>query len=218
MEALVFSYPSQLTFKRTPRRLLLGVGSIIIAAIALAILPGAPAQAASAGTCPSSALSQPFLKWGDSNFYELVAGGDFEGTLSGWVLIHGAQKASGSELYGATGKVGASSLALPYGASARSPFTCVTPSDSSFRFFARNEGPTASVLAEVVYWTPFGNVSVPVGIVKLSSGWQPTASMPTGAALAGALSSNGTAQLALRFTATTGSARIDDVFIDPRMR
>jgi hypothetical protein len=212
----VFSYPSRLTFKRTPRRLLLGVGSAI-AVLVLAILPAAPAQAASAGTCPSSALSQPFLRWGDSSSYQLVAGGDFEGTLSGWTLSNGALKASGSEPYGATGKVGAWSLALPYGASAQSPFTCVDSRFKTFRFFARNTGAVSKVLVHVTYQTPIGLVSVPVGTVTLTNGWQPTPAMPTGASLAGALL-GGTAQMALTFTAVTGNSVIDDVFVDPRMR
>jgi hypothetical protein len=219
MEALVFSYPSQLMFKATPRRrLLLGMGGAILTLIlTLSLLP-ASARAASA-SCPSPTLSQPFLRWGDSNQYQLVAGGDFEGTLPGWTLSRGAQKASGSETYGVTGKVGASSLALPSaGASAQSPFTCVSASDPSFRFLARNEGPAATISVAVAYQTPIGVIAVPVGIVTSNGGWQPTAALPTGAAIAGALSSNGTAQLALRFTEVSGSSRIDDVFIDPRMR
>jgi hypothetical protein len=202
-----------------PRRLLCLASAAGIALTLLIGLSPAPARAVtSAGACPGSTLSQPFSRWGDSNSYELLAGGDFEGSLSGWTLSQGAQRASESEPFGATGTVGAWSLALAPGASAQSPFTCVTASDASFRFFARNEGPSATVLAYVVYKTPLGNVSVSVGSVTLKSGWQPTPSMPTGAAVAGALSSNGTAQMALRFTALTGSSRIDDVFVDPRMR
>jgi hypothetical protein len=203
-----------------PRRLLcFASAAAIVTLAALASLSPASAQAAtSTGTCPGSALlSQPFLRWGDSNSYELLAGGDFESTLTGWTLTRGAQKAPGSEPYAAAGTPGAWSLALPLGASVQSPFTCVTASDSSFRFFARNEGPAATVLTEVVYKTPLGNVSVPVGTVVLKSGWQPTASLPTGSAIASALS-NGTAQLALRFTSVAGSSDIDDIFIDPRMR
>lgn len=176
-------------------------------------------SASSASTCAASAQSQPFLKWGDSNSYQLVAGGDFEGSLSGWTLSHGAAQAAGSETYGVTGTVGKYSLALPSaGASAQSPFTCVTASDPTFRFFARNEGAPSSVSVAVAYQTPLGVIAVTVGTVTLSSGWQPSAAMPTGAAIAGALSSNGTAQMALRFTALSGSSRIDDVFVDPRMR
>jgi hypothetical protein len=169
--------------------------------------------------CAASAQSQPFLKWGDSNSYGLVAGGDFESSLSGWTLSHGSVQATGSETYGVTGSVGKYSLALPSaGASAQSPFTCVTASDPTFRFFARSEGAPASVSVAVAYQTPLGVIAVTVGIVTPSGTWQPSAAMPTGAAIAGALSSNGTAQMALRFTALSGSSRIDDVFVDPRMR
>jgi hypothetical protein len=229
----VFPNSSRISFASTPRRPL-AVAVSVIAGIAIAALPAAVAQAAStsttpqaapstrtssASTCTAPAQSQPFLKWGDSNSYGLVAGGDFEGSLSGWTLSRGAAQAAGSESYGATGTVGKSSLALPSaGASTQSPFTCVTASNPTFRFFARNEGPPSSVSVAVAYQTPIGVIAVTVGTVTLSSGWQPSAAMPTGAALAGALSSNGTAQMALRFTALNGSSRIDDVFVDPRMR
>ncbi len=159
------------------------------------------------------------MKWGDSNSYQLVAGGDFEGSSSGWTLSHSAAPAASSETYGVTGSVGKYSLALPSaGASAQSPFTCVTASDPTFRFFVRSEGASASVSVAVAYQTPLGVIAVTVGIVTPSGTWQPSAAMPTGAAIAGALSSNGTAQMALRFTALSGSSRIDDVFVDPRMR
>jgi hypothetical protein len=230
----VFSNPSRFPATRTPRRPPAVVGSAI-AWIAVALLPATAAQAAttstttqaapsttlsSASACAASTQSQPFLKWGDSNSYGLVAGGDFEGSLSGWTLSRGAAQGAGSETYGVTGTVGKYSLALPSpGASAQSPFTCVTASDPTFRFFARNEGAAPSnVSVAVVYSTPLGAIAVTVGAVTPSGGWQPAAAMPTGAAIAGALSSNGTAQMALRFTALSGSSRIDDVFVDPRMR
>lgn len=216
----MFPYASHPTPAGMPHRLLCVASAAGIALTLLIVgLSPAPARAStSTSACPGSTLSQPFSRWGDSNFYGLLAGGDFEGSLSGWTLSPGAQRASESEQFGATGTVGAWSLALAPGTSVQSPFTCVTASDASFRFFARNEGPSATVLAYVVYRTPLGNVSVTVGAVTLKSGWQPTPSMPTGAAVAGALSGNGTAQMALRFTALTGSSRIDDVFVDPRMR
>jgi hypothetical protein len=216
----VFPYASHLSTAGMSRRLLC-LGSVVtgIAVTTLAGWSTAPALAAtSTGTCASSTLSQPFAKWGDTNFYELLTGGDFEGALSGWTLGRGAQKATGSEPYGATGAVGTWSLKLAVGASAQSPFTCVTESKPSFRFFARNEGPAATVLVEVVYKTSHGNVSTPVGTVVLKSCWQPTLSMPTNAATAGALSSDGTAQMAVRFVSVAGVSRIDDVLIDPRMR
>jgi hypothetical protein len=219
----VFSHPSLFKARRplgpTCRRTSsLGL-ACALAGLGVSFFSAAPAQAAlvSTGACNESALSEPFLAWGDSNLYELVPGGSFEGSLAGWTLSGGAQRVSGSEPYGATGSVGAYSLALPSGASAQSPFTCVNASYPSFRFFARNEGLASSVLVQVVYQTALGPVSLPLGAVALSSQWQPTLPMLTGSIVGGALS-GGTGEVALRFTSLSGSSRIDDVFIDPRMR
>jgi hypothetical protein len=191
----------------------------VVLTLGLCLLPCAAAQAAliSGGACNESALTQPFAQWGDSNLYELVPQGDFEGSLSQWALTGGAHRAPGSEPYGVTGEVGSWSLALPAGASAQSPYTCVNASYPSFRFFARNDGVLSSVLVQVVYKTVLGPVALPLGAVALSGSWQPTLPMLTGS-VAGGLLSGGTAQVALRFTALTGESRIDDVYIDPRMR
>jgi len=186
--------------------------------LALLIAPGASAQAAliSTSACNGATLTQPFKSWGDTNFYELLPGGDFEGSLSGWTLGGGARKTTGSEPFGASGVVGSSSLYLPAGASAQSPFTCVNAAYPIFRFFGRNSSLLSTVLVQVVYNEPLvGEVAVPVGAVALSGNWSPTLQMLTASAVAGALS-NGTAQVALRFTALTGASQIDDVFIDPR--
>jgi hypothetical protein len=202
--------------RRPLGRLGLLVGSLL--ATAAFVFPGASAQAAVVVTspCDGAPLTQPFAPWGDENFYKLMPGGDFEGSLSGWTLSGGARKISGSEPYGVTGHVGSSSLYLPAGASAQSPLTCVDAAYPTFRFFARNDGLLGTVLVQVVYQVPLvGDVVVPVGVVALSGAWSPTAPMLTGGAVAGALS-GGTAQVALRFTALTGSSQIDDIFVDPR--
>ena len=218
----MFSYSSRPRSGRVPRwaprpSLPLCLTSVL-AGLTVIALPTASAQAAPASTtCPTPALSQPFLTWGDSSSYELVTGGSFEGSLSGWTLSGGAQKVAGSEPYGATGTVGSSSLGLAAGASAQSPFTCVEKSYKTFRFFARNTGTSSKILVQVTYQTPIGPVSVSVGTVTLTNGWQPTPAMPTGAQLAGNLL-GGTAQMALTFTAVSGTSAIDDVFVDPRMR
>jgi hypothetical protein len=215
----VFPYSSHLTPAGKVRRLLY-LGSVTTGFVLTLLLSSSVAAAqaaASAATCPSTALSQPFAQWGDSSSYELIAGGSFEGSLSGWTLSGGAQKVAGSEPYGVTGAVGSFSLGLPVGASAQSPFTCVEAGYKTFRFFARNTGTASKILVQVVYQTPIGLVSVPVGTITSSSGWQPTPAMPTGAAVAGLLM-GGTAQMALRFTALAGTSAIDDVFVDPRMR
>ncbi|MGA8365251.1 MAG: hypothetical protein WB709_12135 [Solirubrobacteraceae bacterium] len=189
------------------------------ATVALTAFSAAPAGAVliSTGACSDAKLTQPFARWGDSSTYELAPGGDFEGSLSGWTLSGSAARVAGSEPFGATGTVGAYSLALGAGASAQSPYMCVNASYPTFRFFARNAGLLSTVLVQVVYQTALGTVALPLGTVALSGEWQPTLTMLTGS-LAGGLLSGGTAQAALRFTALTGSSRIDDVFVDPRMR
>ena len=187
--------------------------------LGLGMFPAAPAQAAliSSGACNQATLTQPFLRWGDASAYELVPGGNFEGSISGWTLTGGAQRVAGSEPFGVSGSAGAFSLNLPRGSSAQSPFTCVNVSYPSFRLLAQNDSLLSSVLVQVVYQTPLGPVAVPVGATALSTSWRPTLPMLT-ASIVGGVLANGTGQVALRFTAVTGSTRIDDVFIDPRMR
>ena len=184
------------------------------------VLSAAPAQAAllSTGTCDSSTLTQPFAQWGDTNDYKLVSGGSFESGTTGWKLSGGAKVISGSEPYGATGAVGKYSLYLPAGASAQAPATCVNAAYPSLRFFGRNGGLLSSVAVQLVYSNSLlGLLPIPVGTVALSGQWAPTLPMLTASAVSGVLS-GGTAQLAVRFTALTGTSQIDDVFVDPRMR
>jgi hypothetical protein len=220
MEALVFAYSSLPTSPRISHRLSLSLAGILAGFTFSAVLSGPPvaaAQSTSSATCPTQAVSQPFAKWGDSNSYALVPGGDFERTPSEWTLSGGAQRVAGSEPYAATGAPGAWSLALPAGATAQTPFMCVGATERTFRLFARGEGFLAAVLPQVVYKTPLGNLAIPVSVIVPKGSWEPTAILKTGAPLATAIA-NGTVQLALRFTSITGSSRIDDVFLDPRFR
>ena len=191
----------------------------VVSVLGIAVLSGAPARAALINTdaCDNAALSQPFSPWGDSSSYKLVAGGSFENGSAGWTLSHGAGIVSGSEPYDATGSVGASSLNLPAGASATSPFTCVDAAYPTFRFFGRNNGLLSTVLVSVVYRVPLlGEVAVPVGPVALAGTWHPSLPMLTASVVTGLLN-GGTTQMAVRFTALTGDSQIDDVFVDPRL-
>jgi hypothetical protein len=72
----------------------------------------------------------------------------------------------------------------------------------------------------IVYKEPLlGATAVPVGAIALTGSWAPSSQMWTLSAVQGvvnALLVGKTPQVALRFTALTGSSQIDDVFIDPR--
>lgn len=202
---------------RSARRLLpLGA----LGALALFAWPAASARAAliSTASCDDAALTQPFASFSDTNDYKLVPGGDFEGSLAGWTLKGKATRVAGSEPFAATGSLGSSSLNLQAGASAQSPYTCVDAAYPAFRFFARNNGLLSTVAVSIVYKELGLPVAVPVGTVLLNGNWAPSAQMNTLAVAQGVLSGLLTGknpEVALRFTALTGSSQIDDVFIDP---
>jgi hypothetical protein len=67
----------------------------------------------------------------------------------------------------------------------------------------------------VVYQTLLGPATVPVGVLGAGGSWSPSPAFQNGAAIAGLLH-GGTAQMAVRFTALSGTTQLDDVFVDPR--
>jgi hypothetical protein len=168
-------------------------------------MSGAAAHADTLSSCPTTAVSQPFVPWGDSASYELAPGGDFE--APGWALDGGAALAAGSEPFAATGSVGAQSLSLPAGADATSQSFCVDASRPTLRLFASGGG-----LVAVEIQT--GGLTIPVGLVTASSTWAPSPILLTGGSLLGPLS-GGTVQARIRITGLIGHPRVDDVFVDP---
>jgi hypothetical protein len=198
------------------RRLRGLAASVVLSAAAFGAVsvPAAQASVVGLSSCDASLLSLPFAPWADPNLYKLAPGGDFEGSLAGWSLGGSAAVVAGSEPAGVTGTVGSSSLSLPAGASAQSPSTCVNATYPTFRFFARTDSPGSVVAVSAVYQTFLGQVTLPVGVVALSGSWMPTVPMVTGSAVPGVLS-NGTAMVGLRFSELTGTAQIDDVYVDP---
>jgi hypothetical protein len=189
------------------RKLLRRVGVVIALVGAGGLIPVSSTQAGvvDLSTCNTSALSTPFLQWGDVASYELSPGGDFE--TPGWTLAGAAQIVPGSEPFAATGTLGSWSLSLPAGSSAASPVTCVDAAYPSIRLFIAGTG---SVAAGVVY----GNTYIPAGVAVAGGGWLPTPVMVTSSAITGALS-GGTADVSLELTALSGDPVVDDVFIDP---
>jgi hypothetical protein len=193
--------------------------TVTVLTVGVGVLSATPAHAAalSTGACDSSALSQPFAHWGDTNEYKIAPGGAFDGQQTSWSLTGRAGLISGGDPYNAGGAPSPSSLSLPAGSSAQSPFTCVNLSYPTFRFFARNADALSTVLVQAVVKVPLvGDVALPVGTFALSGSWQPSQAMLTGSGLTALLSGSG-GEVALRFTALTGTSELDDVFVDPRM-
>ena len=191
--------------KSSAARRLAALASLTPLLLATGNVATAQARTGDTNLCNNAPLSQPFAAWGDSSQYELAPGGDFES--ASWQLSNGAALVSGSELFAATGTLGASSLSLPAGASAQSPATCLNAAYPTMRMFVRGTG---TVAVQVVY----DGKAYTTGVVRGGGSWSPSQVLRTGGALFGTLS-GGTAQVNLRLTALNGDAAVDDVFIDP---
>jgi hypothetical protein len=195
------------------RRLLGTIGSTsILSAAALVALPVAAGQARPPAPTPcavdNSGLSQAFLAWGDSATYSMVPGGD--GSLTGWSLAGGAGQVDG-------GNGGGSALGLPSGAVATAPGACVNIPHATARFFIRTDTPGTTVKVAAVYSHGAATVAVPAGTVTPTSSWAPSPSLKIRPVVVAAMF-GGTAYETLRFTASGGTAQIDDVYVDPWSR
>src|SRR5204862_6089127 len=138
-----------------------------VAACAAALLVGAvPAQAGnskeitSPSKCVEPTLYQPFTSFGDSNYYALPAGEEYNNfTGKGWVLSGGAQFVQTRLYDGTTGYV----LDMPAKSRATSPNRCLNP-----------EYPTARAILAYV----FGQSNRSSYVPHESSGKTPSSAIP----------------------------------------
>jgi hypothetical protein len=209
---------------------------IFVGALAVVAVAAGPAQAnvtplnttiqytdTSRSTCETPAWAWPYRAIGDARTYVLAPDGAFTGGVAkGWQLSGGARLASDS----ARG-VG---LALPAGASAISPGMCVDLDYPHLRFAHKVVGRGAGgieIKTEVVYpqlrnpvWTEVKQFDGFQGD-RVASGWRITPDVDLKPDFGGQVP--GARYVALRLTAvrkssTSAEFRVDDVFVDPRMR
>ena len=203
------------------------IGRTVAAAIIATIASAAFASTAnaallteSATDCVDGPITQPFRQFGDSNNYKLLGGGSFEAGTEAWQLSGGAKIVSGNETYKVGGSTHSSSLQLPSGSAAVSPFTCVGLSEPSLRLFAKRNsallGLVSTLNVQIQVKTSLGlSVWLPVLPGDLGgSSWHPTASMPLIANIL-PLSHSDKTPVRFRFTPLLGSWQIDDVYVDP---
>ena len=148
-----------------------------IAACAAALMVGAvPAQASkfqeitSASKCTEPTLYQPFLSFGDSNYYALPAGESYDNfTGKGWVLSGGARFIPTTLQDGATGYV----LDMPANSTATSPNFCLNPSYPKARAMIADVYGPPNLSFYVTYEssgkTPSSNAPAPSGNVWVLS-------------------------------------------------
>jgi hypothetical protein len=190
--------------------------ALVAACFALAVAAQPAAAATTPTTCPDMVSSQVFAALGDTANYSPLAGGTFEGDMSGWTL-NGASVAAGNEPWQVDGAGDSNSLGVAPGGSATSPTFCVSSKTPTWRFFAHaaNASKTTVLHVYVQVATPKGTLRLPVA--KLTgdkySSWAATPSMVLGKVLPPNFNVN------VRFVFAADSAggawSIDDVFIDP---
>lgn len=200
------------TFPIPSARRPLGIRSLLAAAAVSigALAAAAPASAMSvapSGTPCNEPLSQPFLDYGDDNFFKLAPGGDFESGAADWQLDDEASLVSGATPFG-----GETVLSLEPGGSAVTPPICIDGSEDYSRMLTRADGRHSSVRVEAI--TERGT-TVPVGIVRGDDEWDASRRfLVPPLALLGDQTT-----FRYRFTAvgTTGT-ELDSVYVDPRAK
>jgi hypothetical protein len=198
---------------------------VAVVSLVLVVVTGPVAQANPLsilpGSCGNQVDSHPFARWGDNNSYTLVPGGTFEAGGLPW-LSSGANVAAGNESYYVNASSDHNSLSLPTGSSATSLPVCTSIYHPTLRLFVDNTGSASSRLrVEALYPGLLGGVQVArLGDLGGTSTWQPSPELQlTVTNLFATLSLQQTV-MAYRFTpqGVGGQWRIDDVYLDPRMR
>lgn len=187
------------------------------AAIAAALAPASPADAATVPCTDDATLQQVFAPWGDTDWYFLAPDGSLEGGGIGWRLSGGASIVPEADPFHLAGDGDRRSLSLPRGASARSAPFCIRSDARTVRWVHRG-GRAGTMLIEVEHLGD--NATTPgrtLDVVRGTGDWRPSPeeSIP----LIGTGAGDGQfAVVALKFTALTGDWSVDDLYVDPRQR
>jgi hypothetical protein len=166
---------------------------------------------------------QPFLAWGDTTQYLLGAGGNFEGSMSGWTLRGSAAVVPGNESYYVGAPTDSHSLALPTTASSvTTPMWCVTADTPLLRLFVRNNGLNGHTDGQLAFYLNFTGANgklqtVKIAAVKGTTSWAPSPQIPFIQYLSQPLQSGYTyVSFTVKPNDNHGSWQIDDFYDDPR--
>lgn len=162
------------------------------------------------GNCGKT--SAVFSPWGDQAAYYPAANGGFESGSAGWSLAGGAAVVSDSEPWHLAGG-GSHSLLVPRGGSAAIN-VCYGVTYPGVRFFVTGNGGPATVHVRVVARNLLGLLSVlDGGTFTAGTAWAPS---PKLSMLFSALGAPlGVKSVQLQFTVESGSAKFDDLYVDP---
>jgi hypothetical protein len=156
--------------------------------------------------------SQPFAQFGDNRYYTFGTNGGLESGATGWSLS-GARVVSGNESFYVHSHGDVNSLSLPAGSTAYTPKLCMGTTSTVMRYFVKGSS-DGSVRVEVVLRGLLGQVLgvFQVSRVSTDSSWQAGPPVLNLDSLLGLL---GVSSVQLKFTTLSGTAQIDDVYVDP---
>jgi hypothetical protein len=188
--------------------------------VLLFLVVGATLFASTAGSAQAGlfgggcGLNAPvFTPWGDSANYYYATNGGFEWGSYGWTLGGGAGVVSHSNEPYYLGGYGSHALEIPAGGSA-SINVCYGLTYPGIRLFAQGEDGPARIHVRIVTHSLLGVLSVlDGGTFTANESWAPS---PRVSSLCSALASLvGAKSMQLQFTVESGTAQIDDLFVDP---
>jgi hypothetical protein len=197
-------------------RLIAAVG-ICSAALSVSAAPALARgkQPQTLATCEGQSFAQQFEAYGDSNYYTLAPGGEFNSASEGWELSNGAQIVETTRPDGTTGGV----LNMPSGSVAVSPPVCVTLQYPTARVSVRDVNGSEGVAVAVAYAnTKTAEAPKNVGQVHgQQSSW--TLSNPFNVQPQTAGHSEETREVRFVFTAKgkTSDFQLSGLYVDPRM-
>jgi hypothetical protein len=192
------------------RRVKAGFVLALVAGAVAVAFTAAPASAGLGLACPDP-TGKPFVPWSDYANYAFAPNGGFESGATGW-SVSGGRVIAGNESFYIHSKTDRYSLSLPSGAAATSPAMCISLLSGKMRFVARGDS-GAKVKVQIIYR---GLLSSVLGILdggtySVGGSWKPS---PEIGMLGGVLPLL-TSSVSFRFTASGGTAVIDDVYLDP---
>lgn len=180
----------------------------------LAALVALPAAAQAA--CPAQTSRQVFSRFGDTNWYYAAPGGTFESGSAAWTLS-GASLANGNETFFVNGSSDSRSLRLPAGASALSPWFCISVEHPHMRLVARKLSGSGGSLKVELLTSAATRSAGSIANTGQYLTWRPTPVLNLATLLS--LTGTATATVRLRLTADSGGPwGVDDVFLDPYRR
>ena len=141
----------------------------------------------------------------------LTPGGSFEESTTSWKLGGGAKVIAGNEPFFIRAKGDRKSLYMPKGSTASTPTMCFAAGDWHMRFVGTGYG---QLRVAVTVNSLLGVLSIlDGGTVSTNGTWKP--SPKVGLLLTNVTGLLTTKAISLRFTATSGTSQIDDVYLDP---